>query len=177
MNTNILSENSLNCQELERRLNLLNTVLKAFLREPEDLNRYANLMIEKLKVERLLHILLYPEIEATGECISPSWEDIGVVNQNTKKVNQNLEMELSLLKKQRENKQMPRRRKHNSNLSISNVLDMAGVVVKRGFILCPFHEERNPSCKIYPHSNTFYCFACGKYGTAYDLAIALGVLG
>jgi len=33
-------------------------------------------------------------------------------------------------------------------------------------ILCPFHEDDKPSCKIYPATNTYHCFACGKTGDA-----------
>lgn len=32
--------------------------------------------------------------------------------------------------------------------------------IKRGRILCPFHKERTPSCRIY--SDHLYCFGCGK---------------
>ena len=31
-------------------------------------------------------------------------------------------------------------------------------------IKCPFHEDDKPSCKIYPETNTYHCFACGKTG-------------
>ena len=31
-------------------------------------------------------------------------------------------------------------------------------------ILCPFHPDDKPSCKIYPETNTYHCFACGKTG-------------
>jgi DNA primase/energy-coupling factor transporter ATP-binding protein EcfA2 len=31
-------------------------------------------------------------------------------------------------------------------------------------ILCPFHPDDKPSCKIYPDTNTYHCFACGKTG-------------
>jgi DNA primase len=31
-------------------------------------------------------------------------------------------------------------------------------------ILCPFHQDDKPSCKIYPETNTYHCFACGKTG-------------
>jgi DNA primase len=30
--------------------------------------------------------------------------------------------------------------------------------------LCPFHEDRNPSLAVYPHTNTFYCYGCQKHG-------------
>ena len=31
-----------------------------------------------------------------------------------------------------------------------------------GLISCPFHDDKNPSCKIYP--NHWYCFGCGRHG-------------
>ncbi|WP_373514186.1 CHC2 zinc finger domain-containing protein [Persicitalea sp.] len=31
-------------------------------------------------------------------------------------------------------------------------------------ILCPFHEEKTPSLYLYPNTNTYYCFGCGKHG-------------
>ena len=33
---------------------------------------------------------------------------------------------------------------------------------RRGNILCPFHADHRPSCKIY--DNSFYCWACGTGG-------------
>lgn len=30
-------------------------------------------------------------------------------------------------------------------------------------ILCPHHEERTPSCEVYP-DGSYYCFGCGAYG-------------
>lgn len=35
---------------------------------------------------------------------------------------------------------------------------------KRGYALCPFHEEGMESLKLYPETNTFYCFGCGAGG-------------
>ena len=33
-------------------------------------------------------------------------------------------------------------------------------------IICPFHEDDKPSCKIYPKTNTYHCFACNATGDA-----------
>ena len=37
---------------------------------------------------------------------------------------------------------------------------------RNGKVLCPVHDDRNPSCHIYPDS--FYCFSCGACGDAVD---------
>ena len=37
-------------------------------------------------------------------------------------------------------------------------------VDKHNQILCPFHPDDKPSCKIYHDTNTYHCFACGKTG-------------
>lgn len=34
--------------------------------------------------------------------------------------------------------------------------------------LCPFHEERTPSCHITPGTGRFHCFGCGQHGTVID---------
>lgn len=35
-------------------------------------------------------------------------------------------------------------------------------------IICPFHDDNRPSCHVDYDSGTFYCFACGASGNAYD---------
>ncbi|HWJ49609.1 MAG TPA: DNA-primase RepB domain-containing protein [Solirubrobacteraceae bacterium] len=45
---------------------------------------------------------------------------------------------------------------------------------RAGKVLCPFHEDTNPSLQIYP-DGSFYCYgrACRKGGTIFDFAAAL----
>ncbi|TVR45918.1 MAG: DNA primase [Planctomycetota bacterium] len=31
-------------------------------------------------------------------------------------------------------------------------------------VCCPFHQERTPSCYIYPDQQTYHCFGCGAHG-------------
>jgi len=39
-------------------------------------------------------------------------------------------------------------------------------------ILCPLHEERTPSCKVYVKTNGFWCFGCNRGGDTIDLVMA-----
>ncbi len=55
----------------------------------------------------------------------------------------------------------------------NNIVDVARnngyIVNKNNKTLCPFHEDHDPSNQLYPESNKFKCFACGKYGDVLDL--------
>ena len=35
---------------------------------------------------------------------------------------------------------------------------------KNGMLKCPFHDDKDPSLKVYTNTNTFNCFGCGKAG-------------
>lgn len=37
-------------------------------------------------------------------------------------------------------------------------------VDRQGRCICPFHRDRRPSMKIYPHNLGYYCFSCGAGG-------------
>jgi DNA primase len=52
-----------------------------------------------------------------------------------------------------------------SRLSIHTVLKYYGLQPDRNNMLkCPFHNDETASMKIYPQTNTFNCFGCGKNG-------------
>ena len=45
-----------------------------------------------------------------------------------------------------------------------------------GKVSCPFHEDRTPSLHCYAGSAGWFCFGCGRGGSAYDLAAELWAL-
>lgn len=50
-----------------------------------------------------------------------------------------------------------------SHLSILTVLGHYHLQPnKNSLIKCPFHDDKDPSLKIYTTTNTFNCFGCGK---------------
>ena len=54
-------------------------------------------------------------------------------------------------------------------VSIENLLSRLGLEPNRaGFINCPAHADEDPSLKIYPDTNSFYCYSCLKGGTVID---------
>lgn len=53
------------------------------------------------------------------------------------------------------------------SVRMADVVSRYGLRPNRaGFICCPFHKEKTPSCKIYEDS--FYCFGCGEHGDVFD---------
>jgi len=43
-----------------------------------------------------------------------------------------------------------------------------GIEIRRGnMVLCPFHSERSPSCKLY--EKNYHCFSCGEHGDVIGL--------
>lgn len=54
---------------------------------------------------------------------------------------------------------------------IKNALGMQQVaryygcmIDRKGNCICPFHNDKHPSMKIYPHNKGYYCFSCGNGG-------------
>lgn len=57
------------------------------------------------------------------------------------------------------------------DVSIGMVLDLYGISMspKNGhFLKCPFHGEKTASLKIYPETNSWYCYGCNRGGTVID---------
>lgn len=50
-------------------------------------------------------------------------------------------------------------------LSMRDIVDRYGYHIdKKGFICCPFHNEKTPSMKIYAGDKGYHCFGCGEHG-------------
>lgn len=45
-----------------------------------------------------------------------------------------------------------------------------GILISGRIARCPFHfPDASPSLRLYQETQQFYCFGCGKYGSAIDL--------
>ena len=52
-----------------------------------------------------------------------------------------------------------------ARLTIQTILQHYGLKAERGNLLCcPFHDDKTPSLQIYPRTNSYHCFGCGKSG-------------
>lgn len=147
--------------------NLIKSLIQSLSEKHFDI--VCDLWIEELNFERAL--LPLPEIDT--DCISPEWDEIEIIVLPYPK-NCSSEATQAFLKtcQEKRNTEIRVKRKKGSK-SILSVLEQYNVKIRSKMILCPFHLERTPSCRIYPETDTFYCFGCGKYGTAEDLEQAL----
>lgn len=48
------------------------------------------------------------------------------------------------------------------NITMEEILDKYNIRKSRDMFCCPFHNDKSPSAKMY--SNSYFCFACGKWG-------------
>ena len=42
---------------------------------------------------------------------------------------------------------------------------------RKGFICCPFHNEKTPSMKVYKGNGGYHCFGCGEHGGVIDFVM------
>ncbi len=64
-----------------------------------------------------------------------------------------------------------------ARVDIRSVAERYGVQLRRGgMAICPFHNEKTPSFKLYEQTGTFYCFGCSARGDAIALAQRLNNL-
>lgn len=61
-------------------------------------------------------------------------------------------------------------------ITMEQIADRYGFEVKRGMMVCPFHNEKTPSLKVYPGSRGWYCFGCNEGGSVIDFESKLSGL-
>lgn len=53
-------------------------------------------------------------------------------------------------------------------IDVPTAAERYGIEIRRGnMVLCPFHNERSPSCKLY--TSNYHCFSCGEHGDVVQL--------
>ena len=60
-----------------------------------------------------------------------------------------------------------------AQVSIVDMIDELKIVKRRSggnryVIICPFHDEKTPSCMVYADEDKFHCFGCGAHGDLID---------
>jgi 5S rRNA maturation endonuclease (ribonuclease M5) len=80
----------------------------------------------------------------------------------------------------------PMASQYHYNISFENINIIEVIENETGFkidrtkrrpkILCPFHNDHDPSLTIFPESNSFYCFGCQVGGNAINFLIHLNKL-
>lgn len=61
-----------------------------------------------------------------------------------------------------------------ARITMPEVLNRYGLSANsRGFLRCPFHEEKTASFKIYNEGRKWKCFGCGRGGSAIDFVMEL----
>ena len=58
---------------------------------------------------------------------------------------------------------------------ITEVISQYAQVV-RGMVKCPIHQEKTASLKVYPNTNSWYCFGCHKGGSTIDFVMYINNL-
>lgn len=59
-----------------------------------------------------------------------------------------------------------------SSVSMAQLVEYYGFKISRkGYICCPFHNEKTPSMKVYSGSKGYYCFGCGAGGSIFNFSM------
>ncbi|MBD3362103.1 DNA primase [Candidatus Dojkabacteria bacterium] len=58
-------------------------------------------------------------------------------------------------------------------VDIENLFNRFGINLRKKFAICPFHDDKNPSLRVYPKTNSWYCFGCGRGGDTIDFVIKI----
>ena len=56
-------------------------------------------------------------------------------------------------------------------VSMDQILSLYGYKTKHGFMICPFHGDKDASMKVYKGAGGWHCFGCGKGGSVLDFVM------
>lgn len=57
-------------------------------------------------------------------------------------------------------------------VTMDQILGLYGYTPRHGFIVCPFHGDKDASLKVYKGTGGWHCFGCGKGGSMIDFVMA-----
>lgn len=57
------------------------------------------------------------------------------------------------------------------SVTMEQIISLYGYKTKHGFMVCPFHGDRDASLKVYPGSGGWHCFGCGRGGSVVDFVM------
>lgn len=56
-------------------------------------------------------------------------------------------------------------------VSMDQILALYGYQPRHGFMVCPFHGDRDASLRVYKGNSGWHCFGCGKGGSVIDFVM------
>lgn len=56
-------------------------------------------------------------------------------------------------------------------VSMDTILSLYGYQTKHGFMVCPFHGDKDASLKVYKGNKGWHCFGCGRGGSVIDFVM------
>ena len=57
------------------------------------------------------------------------------------------------------------------SVTMDQILALYGYKTRHGFMVCPFHGDKDASLKVYPGSGGWHCFGCGRGGSVVDFVM------
>jgi len=60
-----------------------------------------------------------------------------------------------------------------ARVSIVELVQSHGMIIKRNRAVCPFHKEDTPSLTVYQSTSSWHCFGCGAGGSVIDFTAKL----
>lgn len=57
------------------------------------------------------------------------------------------------------------------HVEMKSILDLYGYTTKHGFMVCPFHGDRDASLKVYGGERGWHCYGCGRGGSVIDFVM------